>query len=222
MCWVPGVASGARVSDLECAPHRPLERDSRGAGARPEPIATLQLPTRPGRCQWRISLVTSRPRQLGLLAHEWQQPVVLLVDQVGAVRHFVDQDEQVQRAGVSTIRPPSRLMALTTACRWQSRSLSVFNSSAIAWSLCPRRPRASASLSSTPRCAHASPRPAPRRRPTSRTHRSSVALSAPSNTWWTTTSRTLGSGSQPATCHKIQRPADQEDLGLGAFVERPR
>src|ERR1700678_40267 len=42
-----------------------------------------------------------------------------------------------------------------------------------------------------------------------------VAPSAPSTTHWMATSWTHDSGQQPETCHKIQRPVDQEGLGLG-------
>ena len=75
----------------------------------------------------------------------------------------------------------------------------------------PHARRASGSPSSTPSsraaCSARSSRPTnPRRRS------SSVAPSAPSTTSSATTSRTRASEPQPETCHKIQRPGDQEDL----------
>ena len=54
--------------------------------------------------------------------------------------------------------------------------------------------------------------PAPRGRPSPRRQSRSVAPSAPSSTCSATTSPTRDSEPPPETCHKIQRPVDQEDL----------
>ena len=57
--------------------------------------------------------------------------------------------------------------------------------------------------------------------PTNLPHLSSSATpSAPSSMSSATTSATLDSGSQLETCHKIQRPADQEDLGARGDLKK--
>src|ERR1035437_903337 len=50
---------------------------------------------------------------------------------------------------------------------------------------------------------------------------SSAGYSGPSTMSLATTSPTRVSGWQPETCHKIQRPGDQEDLAPARHVRRP-